>query len=90
MSNERAAIAQFDGGLPRASADARTLWLNRNPARSPPGRCCRLAPNRLAMPRCIRAAGKHGTQSGRPRRSPPFQPLESALDITLVADTAGE
>jgi hypothetical protein len=43
--DERAAIAEFDGGLSRASAEARAFaccvaeWLNRNPARSPPGRC---------------------------------------------------
>lgn len=45
LFDERAAIAEFDGGLPRASAEARAFacclaeWLNRNPARSPPGRC---------------------------------------------------
>ena len=43
--NERAGIAEFDGGLPRASAKARAFqccvveWLNRNSVRSPPGRC---------------------------------------------------
>jgi len=43
--DERAGIAEFDGGLPRASAEARAFaccvaeWLKRNPARSPPGRC---------------------------------------------------
>lgn len=43
--DERAAIAEFDGGLPRSSAEARAFaccaaeWLNRNPVRSPPGRC---------------------------------------------------
>jgi hypothetical protein len=45
LFDERAAIAEFDGGLPRASAEARAFaccvaeWLNRNPARSPPGLC---------------------------------------------------
>ena len=45
LYDERAAIAEFDGGLPRASVEVRALaccvaeWLNRNPARSPPGRC---------------------------------------------------
>lgn len=45
LFDERAGIAEFDGGLPRASAEARTFaccvaeWLNRNPVRSPPGRC---------------------------------------------------
>jgi len=42
---ERAGIAEFDGGLPRTQAEARAFaccvaeWLNRNPVRSPPG-CC--------------------------------------------------
>jgi hypothetical protein len=42
---ERAAIAEFDGGLPRTAADAQALacciveWLNRNPTPSAPGRC---------------------------------------------------
>jgi hypothetical protein len=43
--DERAGIAEFDGGLPSASAEARAFaacvaeWLNRNQVRSPPGRC---------------------------------------------------
>jgi hypothetical protein len=43
--DERAGIAEFDGGLPRAEAEARALaccvveWLNRNPVRSHPRRC---------------------------------------------------
>jgi len=43
--DERAGIAEFDGGLPRVSAETRAYaycvakWLNRNPVRSPPGRC---------------------------------------------------
>jgi hypothetical protein len=43
--DERAGIAEFDGGLPRAEAEARAFaccvveWLNRNPVRSHPGRC---------------------------------------------------
>jgi hypothetical protein len=45
LFEERAAIAEFDGGLPRMSAEARAYaccvaeWLNRNPVGSPPGRC---------------------------------------------------
>ena len=45
LFDERAGIAEFDGGLPRASAEARAFaccvaeWLNRNPVWSPPGRC---------------------------------------------------
>lgn len=43
--DERAGIAEFDGGLPRDQAEARAFaccvveWLNRNPACSLPGRC---------------------------------------------------
>jgi hypothetical protein len=43
--DERAGIAEFDGGLPRAEAEARAFaccvveWFNRNPVRSPSGRC---------------------------------------------------
>jgi hypothetical protein len=43
--DERASIAEFDGGLPRVQAEARAFaccvgeWLNRNPVHSPPGRC---------------------------------------------------
>jgi hypothetical protein len=43
--DERAGIAEFDGGLQRAAAEARAFeccvveWLNRNPVRSPPDRC---------------------------------------------------
>ena len=43
--DERAGIAEFDGGLPRADAEARAFeccvaeWLNRHPVCSPPGRC---------------------------------------------------
>ena len=86
LFDERAAIAEFDGGLPRLSAEARAFaccvaeWLNRNPVRSPPGRCLGCdgsahandkllpfgtEPNLTAMPGCIRAAGRHGTKAGR-------------------------
>jgi hypothetical protein len=43
--DERAGIAEFDGGLPRAEAEARAFeccvveWLNRNPVRSRPSHC---------------------------------------------------
>jgi hypothetical protein len=39
--DERAGITEFDGGLPRAQAFACCVveWLNRNPERSPAGRC---------------------------------------------------
>jgi hypothetical protein len=45
--DERAGIAEFDGGLPRLEAEARAFtccvaeWLNRNPVRSSPDRCLR-------------------------------------------------
>ena len=45
--DERAAIAEFDGGLPREQAEARAHaccvaeWLNRNPVRSSPDSCLR-------------------------------------------------
>jgi hypothetical protein len=53
--DERAGIAEFDGGLPRLEAEARAHaccvaeWLNRNPVRSSPGRC----------PRCGEAEQSH-------------------------------
>ncbi|MGY4513343.1 hypothetical protein [Bradyrhizobium sp. USDA 3650] len=43
--DERAGVAEFDGGLQRAAAEERAFeccvveWLNRNPAQSPPDRC---------------------------------------------------
>lgn len=43
--DERAGIAEFDGGLSREQAEPRAFaacvveWLTRNPARSPSGRC---------------------------------------------------
>jgi hypothetical protein len=43
--DERAGIAEFDGGLPRDQAEAQAFfscvseWLHRNPARSQSGRC---------------------------------------------------
>ena len=45
--DERAGIAEFDGGLPRLEAEARAFtccvaeWLNRNPVRSSSDRCLR-------------------------------------------------
>jgi hypothetical protein len=43
--DERAAMAEFDGGVLRAEAEAHAFgscvaqWLNRNPVHSPPGNC---------------------------------------------------
>ena len=45
LFDEWAGIAEFDGGLTRADAESQAFaaciveWLNRNPARSPSGRC---------------------------------------------------
>jgi hypothetical protein len=45
LFEERAGVAEFDGGLSRAAAEARAFacclaeWLDRHPVRSPPGRC---------------------------------------------------
>ena len=45
LFDERAGIAEFDGGLPRAEAEARAFaccvaeWINRNPTPTTPGRC---------------------------------------------------
>ena len=47
--DERAGIAEFDGGLPREEAEARAFaccvveWLNRHPCPSAPGRCAHCA-----------------------------------------------
>jgi hypothetical protein len=47
LFDERAGIAEFDGGLPREQAEARAFtccvaeWLNRNPVRSAPDSCLR-------------------------------------------------
>ena len=54
---ERAAIAEFDGGLSRTEAEAQALacciveWLNRNPTPSAPGRCvwCDQADSRACL-----------------------------------------
>jgi hypothetical protein len=65
--DERAGIAEFDGGLPRDQAEARAFsccnaeWLNRNPVRSASGRCpgCGAAehPHDPLLPFGIESAG---------------------------------
>jgi hypothetical protein len=56
--DERAGIAEFDGRPSRDQAEARAVaccvaeWLNRNPARSPPGRCDKLADNLIDLIVC--------------------------------------
>ena len=95
LYDERAAIAEFDGGLPRASVEARAFaccvaeWLNRNLARSPPGRCLGCGRSEHAndklLPFGTEQTGHAWLHSrcwdawhaGRPKRSPPFRPLES-------------
>jgi hypothetical protein len=57
--DERAGIAEFDGGLSRDQAEARafatcaTEWLNRNPVSSPPGRCLGCGGSELAHNRLL-------------------------------------
>ena len=65
--DERAGLAEFDGGMSRDQAEARTFsccvpeWLNRNPVRSAPGRClgCGAAehPHDPLLPFGIESAG---------------------------------
>jgi hypothetical protein len=72
--DERAGIAEFDGGLSRAEAEASAFthciaeWLNRNPMHSPPGRCfgcgrCESSHDRL-LPVGIGSAGEVWLHSG--------------------------
>ena len=72
--SERAGIAEFDSGLSRAEAETRAFaccvaeWLNRNPARSPPGHCfgcggCEASHNPL-LPVGIGSAGQVWLHSG--------------------------
>ena len=67
--DERAGIAEFDGGLSRAEAEARAFeccvveWLNRNPARSPPGRCLGCGDREHAHDPLL----PYGTEPDRPR-----------------------
>jgi hypothetical protein len=74
--DERAGIVEFDGGLPRAEAEAQAFaccvveWLNHNPERSPAGRCLDCGGLTPATHGCIRAAGPPGTRPGRPRPPP--------------------
>jgi len=57
--DDRAGIAEFDGGLPQQKTEARAFdacvneWLNRNPVRSPPGRCLRCGGSELVHDRLL-------------------------------------
>ena len=72
--DERAGIAEFDGGLSRAEAEASAFahcvaeWLNRNPQRSPPGRCFGCGGNEAShdrlLPFGIGSAGQVWLHSG--------------------------
>ena len=92
--DERAGIAEFDGGLPRDQAEARAFaccvaeWLNRNPVRSPPGRCLGCGGSEHAhdmlLPFGTEQTGHAWLHSrcwpawhasGRPRRSPPCRAI---------------
>src|SRR5215831_986574 len=64
--DERAGIAEFDGGLPRPDAVSPAVV-----ATMPTMRCCRMASSRPAMSGCIPAAGPLGTLGAKPRPSPP-------------------
>ena len=67
LFDERAGIAEFDGGWPRDQAEARAFaccvaeWLIRNPVRSLPGRClgCGRSENThdKLLPFCIEQTG---------------------------------
>lgn len=71
---ERAGIAEFDGGLSRVEAEASAFmrcvaeWLNRNPMRSPPGRCIGCGESEAShnplLPFGIGAAGEVRLHSG--------------------------
>ncbi len=62
---ERAAVAEFDGGLPRDKAEVQALecciveWLNRNPATAAPGHCawCGRSESHAVLP--------YGTEPGK-------------------------
>ena len=62
--DERAGIIEFDGGLPRAEAEAQAFdccvveWLNRNPERSPAGRCLWCGDREFAHDRLLPYGGE--------------------------------
>jgi hypothetical protein len=62
--DERAGIAEFDGGLPREAAEARALeccvleWLDRNPIRSSPSGCLRCGGTAPATSGCHAAPNR--------------------------------
>jgi len=78
--DERAGIAEFDGGLSRGQAEARAFdhcaveWLNRNPMRSPLGRC-------LCCGCC--GCGGCGDQAHHPK--PPYGAVESTANACLYS-----
>ena len=61
--DERAGIAEFDGSLPRAEAEAHAFeccvieWLNRHPCPSTPTRCAPV--RRAGVDQCCRSAIRH-------------------------------
>ena len=68
--DERAGIAEFDGGLSRAEAEASAFahcvaeWLNRNPMRSPPGRCFGCGGDEPPMIACCPSASEAPARFG--------------------------
>jgi hypothetical protein len=99
--DERAGIAEFDGGLSRGQAEARAFdhcvveWLNRNPKRSPPGRClgcgCGDQVHDPVLPFCVESTGDAWLHSRcRPawyagRKAEALAALE-AIGIAVPAD----
>jgi hypothetical protein len=68
--DERASIAEFDGGLSGADAEAQAFeccvieWLNRHPERSPPGHCLACGGRDQATIRCCPTVSKAPAMPG--------------------------
>ena len=68
--DEWAGIAEFDGGLPRAEAEAQAFaccvveWLNHNPESSPAGRCLNVVAAIMPMIRCCPTASNPPAMPG--------------------------
>jgi hypothetical protein len=75
--DERAGIAEFDGGLSRCHAEAHAFaccaveWLNRNPMRSPPGCCLGCGCGDQAHVRCFTMGSKAPAMPGCIRAAGP-------------------
>jgi hypothetical protein len=98
---ERAAIAESDGGLPRAKAEAQAFeccvdeWLNRNPTPSAPGHCawCGQSESHHAVvplersrePGCTASAGRRGGKCVHSRRRKLWFEWASAIYRTAAS-----